>query len=190
MELIHKLDPDPDNQWPHHNQTSGASLAILRRVHDEIGGIPAVPVAEDRALARCVAQHDYRICYCAEARVVTSCRLIGRAGGGMAEALRIRAGGGDYLIDEALEPAHLVLLRAKTRALARRMWNSGTCRHKLYAFLAIAPMHYCELDGARQFGRLWHLLEQFSQCLRTERMLYSQLPVQLERIQTMLLQVD
>lgn len=190
MELIHKVDPDPDNQWPHHNQVSGASLAITRQVHDAIGGVPAVPLAEDRALAKCIALHNYRICYCAEARVVTSCRMIGRAGGGMAEALRIRAGNGDYLIDESLEPAHLVLLRAKTRAWARRICRSSTSRHDLYEFLAIAPVHYGALDGAHQLGRFLHLLEQLAPGLQAERLLYSQLPTQLQTIQTMLEQVD
>ncbi len=190
LELIHQLDPDSDNAWPHHNQISGASLAITRAVHDAVGGVPAVPLAEDRALARRVAQHDYRICYCARARVITSCRMIGRAEGGMAEALRIRAGSEDYLIDESLEPAHLVLLRAGTRASARRVWESGENRHELYGFLDIDASHFAVLDRARQFGLFWHLLEHYAHCLQGERMLYSQLPEQLEKLQTILSQVN
>ncbi|WP_193089617.1 glycosyltransferase family 2 protein [Advenella sp. FME57] len=189
LELIHQLDPDPDNTWPHHNQVSGASLAIRRLVHDVVGGVPAVPLSEDRALAQRVALHDYRICYCGQAKVVTSCRMDGRAEGGMAQALRIRAGSGDFLIDEALEPAHLVLLRAGARASARRMWQQGQSCHDLYAFLNIESSRYDALDNIRQFGMLWQQLEQHAHCLRRERVLYSQLPVQLQRVKAMLMQV-
>ncbi|WP_161495210.1 glycosyltransferase family 2 protein [Advenella sp. S44] len=190
LELIHQLDPDPDNVWPHHNQVSGASLAIRRQVHDEVGGVPAVPLAEDRALALRVALHDYRICYCDRARVVTSCRMDGRAQGGMAQALRIRAGNEDFLIDESLEPADLVLLRAGTRATARRALQQGRSRHDLYAFLKIEPSRYETLDKIRRFGMLWQQLELHAYCLRPQRVLYSQLPVQLKKIEAMLMHMS
>ena len=190
LELIHQLDPDPDNAWPHHNQVSGASLAIRRQAHDVIGGVPAVPQAEDRALAQRVALYDYRTCYCGQARVVTSCRMDGRAEGGMAQALRIRAGSEDFLIDEALEPAHLVLLRAGTRASARQVWQQGQSRHDLYAFLSIEPSRYAALDTISRFGMFWQQLEQHARCLGPERVLYSQLPVQLKTIEVMLMQVN
>ena len=189
LELIHQLDPDPDNAWPHHNQVSGASLAIRRQVHDFVGGIPSVPLAEDRALAQRVALYDYRICYCSQARVMTSCRMDGRAEGGMAQALRIRAGSDDFLIDESLEPAHLVLLRAGTRASARLVWQQGQSRHDLYAFLDIDESRYRALDTIGRFGMFWQQLEQHARCLGPERVLYSQLPVQLKRIEAMLMQV-
>ena len=187
--LIHRLDPDPDNAWPHHNQVSGASLAISKQVHDAVGGVPNVPLAEDRALARLVLMHDYRLCYCSGARVVTSCRMDGRAQGGMAEALRIRAGDDDYLVDEFLEPAHLVLLRAGAHATARHVWQQAQDRRELYTFLDIEPAHYDQLDRISRFGMLWHQLQLHAPCLKSERVLYSQLPVQLKKIETMLLQV-
>ncbi len=190
LALIERLDPDPDNPEPHHHDVSGASLAILRQVHDAIGGIPGVAVGEDRALAHRVAQEDYRICYCDAARVITSCRMQGRAEGSMAQALRIRAEGKDYLIDESLEPAHLVLLRAGARATARQLWKSGENRHQLYAFLNVDAKHFASLDNASPFGRFWQRLEQAAPCLQRERLLYSQLPEQLAHMRTLLSQVN
>src|SRR5690606_27406058 len=130
-----------------------------------------------------------RICYCSQARVMTSCRMDGRAEGGMAQALRIRAGSEDFLIDESLEPAHLVLLRAGTRASARRVWQQGQSRHDLYTFLDIDESRYRALDSIGRFGTFWQQLEQHAHCLEAGRVLYSQLPVQLKRIEAMLMQV-
>ena len=52
LELDSLLDPDPLNPWPHHGQTSGASLAMRASTYDRIGGLPIVPCGEDRALAK------------------------------------------------------------------------------------------------------------------------------------------
>ena len=86
--LAHVIDPDPADPWPRHSDEPGASLAIRLDTFERIGGLPPEPWNEDRALVRAVRQIDGRIRHAPEVRVRTSCRLDGRAEGGMAATLR------------------------------------------------------------------------------------------------------
>ena len=87
-ELQARLDPQPYNPWPHHSTASGASLAVTLRAYRQIGGLPALPLGEDKALVASLVDCDARVRHALAVQVVTSGRLDGRA----AVALPIRSG--------------------------------------------------------------------------------------------------
>lgn len=75
-------------QWPCHAYEGGASIALTRAIYDRIGEIPAPPVAEDRALFAAIRRAGGRVRHAVDVRVFTSCRIDGRAPGGMADTVR------------------------------------------------------------------------------------------------------
>lgn len=177
LELQSLLDPDRFNPWPHHGLASGASLALSAAAHDRIGGLPAAPVAEDRALAALLTEHDLPVLYCDKPRVVTSCRLVGRAAGGMADTLAHRLAEEDYWCDETVEPAEILVLRAESRAAARRLHARGEETGALLERLGLPPG---EIEiGAASFGAWWQRVERASPLLRRKRMRASQAAAQL-----------
>ena len=89
-ELSVRLDPQDCNPWPHHSTISGASLALTRALYRRVGGLPLVPLGEDKALVAELRRCDARIRFAPEAKVVTSGRTIGRAPGGVADTLLLR----------------------------------------------------------------------------------------------------
>ena len=123
-EIDAKADAIPHDPWPRHNQNCGASLAISAAMYDRVGGLPPLAVGEDRALLDKVRAIDGQIRHALDVHVVTSARLVGRASGGMADALRTR-GSDEYLCDEVLEPARSALRRAQWRSSARKAYAGG-----------------------------------------------------------------
>ncbi|QHQ35391.1 glycosyltransferase [Algicella marina] len=110
--LIYPLTHDPA---PCGLGASGASLAFRMPLYADTGGIPALPSCEDRAFAEAAEDRGWRVRHSPAARVSTSCRLDGRAPGGMAEALARRIADRDPLADSALEPAARTVLRLRLR---------------------------------------------------------------------------
>ena len=51
-ELSALLDPVDYNPWPHHATISGATLAVTSEAYRQVGGLPCVPLGEDKALLR------------------------------------------------------------------------------------------------------------------------------------------
>ena len=82
------LDPDPFDPWPRHTEHSGASLAVTLKAYRRAGGIPPVPIGEDRAFVEALRKVDTRIRHSPAVRVVVSGRIVGRAAGGMADTIR------------------------------------------------------------------------------------------------------
>jgi hypothetical protein len=165
-----KIGYDP---WPKHNQLCGASIAVSVDAYTRAGGLPALPVGEDRALFSAIAANDGRIRHSLAAHVVTSARTIGRANGGMADALRTR-GTGSYMCDEVLEPAKHALRRARWRSNARQAHEAGEitkwCRQNNAPYI---------IDDAAQrmsFGLFWQTLEESHPLLAWERLRSDQLP--------------
>lgn len=78
--------PDIGDPWPRHFYEGGASIALTRGAYHRIGGAPTPPVAEDRALFDRIRAQGGRVRHPLDVRVFTSCRLAGRAPGGMADA--------------------------------------------------------------------------------------------------------
>ncbi len=98
------LAPEMHNRYPHHGEASGASLACRVSAWKHVGGFGDLRTGEDRDLIRRMRENDLCIRHADDVRVQASCRLIGRAPGGMADTLRDRLQGVDYRVDEALPP--------------------------------------------------------------------------------------
>lgn len=125
-EIAALADPVPHDPWPRHDTHSGASIAVRQAVFHAAGGIPPVPLGEDRAFFRALDLMDARIRHAPTARVVVSCRLQGRAVGGMADTLCRRAEGGDEPLDARLEPVADAWRRARIKRAVRRGWRDGS----------------------------------------------------------------
>jgi hypothetical protein len=101
--------PMPHDPWPRHRMASGASLALRLGTYRRVGGLPRLPVGEDRALVAALAQAGARIRHATSVRVVTSCRLDGRAAEGAAATLCRWLVRPDAACDAALPPLRQLL---------------------------------------------------------------------------------
>lgn len=121
-ELETLIDPLPWDPWPRHRMETGASLALRAGLYVEVGGVPDIQPAEDRALVALARRHGGTVRHSFGPQVVTSCRLDGRARGGWADDLaeRVRNPGG--ICHDVLEPALDFYRRAKWRGAMRRGW--------------------------------------------------------------------
>jgi cellulose synthase/poly-beta-1,6-N-acetylglucosamine synthase-like glycosyltransferase len=113
------IDPRPHNPWPTHIWAWGASLAITASAYRKVGGVPNVPLCEDRALAEAVEAHDLRLRHSHLPLVYTSARTIGRAPGGFADLLTDYARHPATVCDAALEPVLSLVRRLNMRAKVR-----------------------------------------------------------------------
>jgi len=136
--LASLIDPRAHDPWPNHLWAWGASLALTLAAYRKVGGLPAIPLAEDRALASAIEAHDLRLRHSHAPVVYTSARLHGRAPGGFADLLRTYASDTHALCDAALEPTADLVRRLRCRVELRRSFD----RH-----------------GARGFGAQWREIE-------------------------------
>jgi Glycosyl transferase family 2 len=74
-----------------HEQTPGASLAFTPSAYAATGGFDPMPTHEDRAIILRIKALGLPVVHAREVTVQASCRLEGRAPGGMAAALRTRS---------------------------------------------------------------------------------------------------
>lgn len=95
-----------------HGEAAGASLAVTRAAYLMAGGFVPVRCGEDRRLVRALRRAGARVRYVDDVTVQASCRLTGRAPGGMSDALKERMGAADYLIDDGLPPADWLIRQA------------------------------------------------------------------------------
>ena len=156
-ELEALYDPEPHDPWPRHNQTCGANLAVTRAAYVAIGGLPVLRTGEDGAMVREVWRRDGRVRHDPGPHVTVSARLVGRAQGGMADALSQRHGDA-YLCDDLLEPANDLMRRAQWRHAARKAFRSG----ELAAWARAAgmdPKAVYAACGRETFGEAWLTLE-------------------------------
>ncbi|GGE13012.1 hypothetical protein GCM10011390_35160 [Aureimonas endophytica] len=172
-QIAARLCPDPDNPWPHHGNIGGANFAMRGLAYRQAGGLPTPPSGEDRALRALFEAHGLRIRHSDGPRVETSCRLDGRATGGLAEELRRNRTEADPLVDELLEPADRLVLRARARAAFRAAPDAEARR------AALAPLGLAE-ETAGRLARLGTGLalreaEEASPVLRRERLRLSDL---------------
>jgi hypothetical protein len=108
-ELACRLDPQPHDPWPRHAATSGASLAVDLETYRVMGGMPAIPVGEDRAFVDALVAAGGLVRHDPNIRVCTSGRLIGRAIGGFSDGMRLRARSWNDPCDERLQPIDRLL---------------------------------------------------------------------------------
>ncbi len=102
--LRHPLPHDPS---PRHGQTPGASLAFRTRAYLAAGGFEAIRCHEDRRIVARIAAAGGRVARPYALHIVASCRLLGRAPGGMADTIAARAADTPHLHAEIarLRPA-------------------------------------------------------------------------------------
>lgn len=124
-EIAHWLEPDPADPWPRHTEHSGASIAVQRAAYGRAGGIPDLPLGEDRAFADALRRSGARIRHAPEVQVVVSGRILGRAVGGMADTIRRRLVAPDVSLDAALEPVSGRVRRLRLHRAVRRAFAAG-----------------------------------------------------------------
>ena len=185
-ELDALCDPEPHNPWPRHNQTCGANAGIARRWYERIGGLPVLRTGEDGAMFSEVWRRDGLIRHDLRPHVTVSARLVGRAQGGMADALALRHGDG-YLCDDLLEPADDLARRSRWRHAARTAHAAGAFPD--WARATGAPADCAEAAAlAPHFGEAWLLLEDAWSRLGKRRIAARDLDGQLVRIKQLLRQ--
>ena len=102
----------PDGSRRFVQRAMGASVALRAADYAAVGGLPTPRSSEDRALATAIRLRGWRIETPEDVRVTASCRLRGRAEGGMAQALLDRTRSADPECDEALVPWPVLEARA------------------------------------------------------------------------------
>ena len=157
--LAARLDPIPHDPAPAHGTHSGASIAVRLPTYRAVGGLPLVPRGEDRAFFTALARIDARIRHSAAARVLVSCRLDGRAGGGMAETLRHRLADPEAPVDDRLEPAWAAWRRARARHALRRLRAGLGDPADLRIACGLAPRAMRRILAAPSFGLAWEALQ-------------------------------
>lgn len=182
-EIAALLDPLDHNPWPHHATISGATIAITREAYRLVGGLPCVPLGEDKALIARLRRYDVRIRFCPLIEVTTSGRIFGRAPGGVADTLRLRSEAPDAFCDEALEPLQVAIVRAKWRGRLRRLFHSGRLKadRRWNAALGLAPHAARQVCAAKTFGNLWAAVEATSPMLRRRLLTPAELPMQISK---------
>ena len=184
-EMVARVDPDPHDPWPRHNQDCGASAAITASAYHRIGGLPPRPVGEDRALFEMVRRVDGRIRHSLDVQVVTSARTDGRALGGLSDAIRLR-GEPDHACDEMLEVTMVALRRALWRRRLRTLWACGgaqAIRESGWgAKLRLTPAELHRATDRRCFGEIWAELEAVSPPLARELVTGRELKRELRRM--------
>ncbi len=188
IELVARLDPQPHDPAPAHHNAAGASMAVPKHVYEAVGGLPMLTLSEDRAFAKRVEDHDYRIRFSAAAIVETSCRMTGRTEGGMAGALRARALEHDPFADEWLEATDTLALRHGLRGRLRAVWPDGDVMQRILVE-EIGILH-ADLILSRPpgpyFGAFFATVEQRSRRLLRDRMRLSDCRRELPKLRKML----
>lgn len=173
LDRIHDLiDPDPHDPWPRHTEHSGASIAVRVGAWRQAGGIPPLPLGEDRGFLAALRQGDAAIRHAPDVTVRVSGRTVGRARGGMADTMARRLIRQDEMLDESLEPAGTCLLRAQARTTLRRvraLRQPGRQHHETARSLAhqlgLPLSRVLEVMQERFFGMAWSQLEAASPTL-------------------------
>ncbi|WP_395698165.1 glycosyltransferase [Methylocella sp.] len=180
-EIFARLDPRPHDPWPRHAAEPGASLALTLSAYRQIGGAPLVPAGEDRALAGLVEAHGLRLRHELDALVFTSGRLVGRARGGVADALRLRTEQPQAWCDPYLEPAARALARAAARGRLRALHAASAAHEAGLLALSLGVGAPTLREAAREpsFHACWTKLEAASPVLRRRLLRPRALPRQI-----------
>ena len=128
VEIDSLLDPVAHDPWPRHDTVSGASLAVTLEAYRAVGGLPAVPLGEDRAFGAALVRGGWRLRHDPLVRVVTSGRLIGRAVGGAADTIRLRNQDPLAACDRRLEPVAIAVRRARCHRNIRMLYAGQSTR--------------------------------------------------------------
>lgn len=100
-----------------HGEAAGASLAFSPAAYLAVGGFERNGTGEDRRIVRALRSSGYRVLHAGDVIVRASCRLDGRAVGGMSDALKARIEGTDYMVDDCLPTANWLVSGARAGTL-------------------------------------------------------------------------
>jgi SAM-dependent methyltransferase len=161
------IDPRAHDPWPNHIWAWGASLALTLSAYRHVGGLPSVPLAEDRALAAALERSDLKVRHSHAPLVLTSARRIGRAPGGFADLLQSYLVDATAPCDAALEPTATLLRRLYWRAWLRRIAR----QEGLGAAGMAARQLGFDAGPASGFGALWSAVETQTSFLKRSRVM-------------------
>lgn len=116
-ELRSLYAPQLHDPYPRHHQHYGASLAVTARAYGSAGGMPLQSSSEDVALYQAVLASGGRFRHSFRVRVVTSARMVGRAQGGLADAIQVWNGQVGTASPVLVEPAQAAEERLATLGL-------------------------------------------------------------------------
>ena len=186
-ELERLLDPDARTRRPGHDTASGASLAMRVRHLELVGGVPLVACGEDRELARTVRAAGLPVVHADDAAVEVSCRVRGRAAGGMADTLAYRLRESDPLCDEAVEAAAEIRERLARKALLRAAWPASPAT-RLIALgrLGADPGLARSLALEARFDAAWERYGRAVLDPARRRLRFGELPTELGRLDALL----
>ncbi|WP_322895340.1 MULTISPECIES: glycosyltransferase family A protein [unclassified Yoonia] len=188
IELDARLDPRPHNPWPHHGLASGASLAIRAADYRAIGGMPPLPCSEDRAFAALVERHDLCVRHSDAPLVTVSCRLDGRACGGMADAITARIADQNSFADQRLLPAEITARRAMLRKALRAAWETKGDIGRLLCDFDVTYKKTQKKHADKTFGAFWASIEDSTKTLSALRMRPSDLARELPALRQLVAQ--
>lgn len=120
-----RIDPDPNDPWPCHRTTIGATLGVRRDAYARVGGMPEIPLGEDGAFVAALRAQGFAVRHDPAVMVFVSARLTGRAAGGVADTIRARCEDPGALCDARLEPLPRALHRYLWRRRLRRLHAAG-----------------------------------------------------------------
>jgi len=86
-ELRSLYAPEAHDPFPRHHQHFGGSLAVTAAAYAKAGGMPLKRSSEDVALHHAIVRSGGKFRHSHRVRVYTSARMIGRAQGGLADAI-------------------------------------------------------------------------------------------------------
>lgn len=163
-ELATTIDPRPDDPWPCHWTASGATLGVRLSTYRQVGGMPAVPVGEDRAFMDRLLAADARVRHAPDIVVVTSGRLDGRAPGGAADTMKLRCEAPESPCDPRLEALPTALFRYAIRRHVRSLHAHGHLdRMHLWApLLGVGRGEARAIAGLATAGQVLAAVEQAS----------------------------
>ncbi len=138
FELRRRLDPVPWEAIDTHHYAGGANIGVRAQTYLAIGGFSALTCGEDALLIDDAARAGFRVRRDASCVVYTSDRREGRAGGGLALALRQLDQANAAAIDVA--HPHDAAWQYRLHAVARATYGAG--RFDLIASeLGLSPDH-------------------------------------------------
>ncbi len=172
------IDEIPWDPWPRHCGHWGANFAVRARTYRACGGLPQVPLAEDRAFFALLDSRDARIRHAEDCVVEVSARVQGRAPGGMADVLARRMAGEDPLCDAALEPLGHALRRYRLRSALRQGDDFATARNARR--LGLSEEELRESVAAASAGEAWARLMADAPALQEIRLPYDRLERQID----------
>lgn len=183
--LAWTLDPEPHDPPPRHTEASGASLAVGVEIFRRAGGIPDIAAGEDRAFVRQLWMMDARVRHDPAIEVIVSGRIVGRAEGGMADAIRRRMIRQDIFTDDQVEPAENAYWRYALRGRVRRAWR-GARDNTLASALALPGERLRDCLALPCFGSVWAAVEAHSPILRRRRVRFADLLPEIAAAQALL----